>query len=145
MSEAKVIKTGYQENLEHGWYNDAADEEIVMGWLADEIKKGAYNGHASVIVDDEWFSDLLHHFLRHAQPDLRRLENRSAFYSGGGLEQERACLDAMCKNRALSGLEHLAGVFYETPPEEVRARLSRHRHLHGLTVVVAGVPVQIGG
>jgi hypothetical protein len=145
MSDAHVIKTSYQEDLEAGVYNDAADQEIVMGWLVAAIKRGEFNGHASVIIDDEWFADNLHHFLRHAQPDLKRVENRSAYYSGGSLEQEKACLDAMCKNKALSGLEHLAGVFYETPAAKVRSRLKRHKHLRGLTVIVAGEPVQIGG
>lgn len=134
-----------QEDLENGVYNDAADQEIVMGWLVDSIKKGEYNGHESVIIDDEWFSDQIHHFLRHAGPNLKKVHNKSAFYSGGSLEHEKECLDAMCKNKSLSGLEHLSGVFYETPAKKVRSRLNRHAHLHGLTVIVAGEPVLIGG
>lgn len=145
MSEEKVISTGYQQRLEAGEFNDSADQEIVMGWLEKDIKEGEFNGFESVIIDDEWFSDLIHHFLRHAQSNLKRLVNRSAFYSGGSRGQEDDCLIAMCDNKALSGLEHLEGVFYETPAEEVRARLSAHDHLHGLTVIVAGERVDIKG
>lgn len=135
----EIVIRNFQHNFDNDLNNDGVDEDMIVGWVEDAIKKGNYNEASHIVVRDCFFSVAIPLFLSKANASLEHLSLESnieysylATPSYSEDEFDGRCIDAICKNTNLTSLKSL-NVFGDLT-DEMKAKVADAPHLQGLVL-----------